>query len=74
MRPQFVPSLISLETGFFLTSVFVQQMLKLKEYENNWKYIGFLCELRKNFQRNFSWHIEKITMICYNQKANQLMI
>ena len=33
MRPQFVPSLISLETGFFLTFVSVQQIQKLKEYE-----------------------------------------
>ena len=47
MRPQFVPSLISLETGFFLTSVFAQQMLTLKEYEK----IGNTSDFRANYER-----------------------
>ena len=47
MRPQFVPSLISLETGFFLTSVFAQQMLKLKEYEK----IGNTLDFCVNYER-----------------------
>ena len=41
--------LFSLETGFFLTSVFAKQMLKLKEYEK----IGNTSDFCVNYERIF---------------------